>query len=144
MYVRLCPREEHPSGRKSWESARREKKKLTNHNPFPETGERETVQGNEAGGSRESERKSCPDGRLRVLEPELCSTMGFLVSQGNLLLLLCASVFPGKFEKAFLPLLCSLALFSLSPLKGMLRTLVPISEEFPPLPHPPAPSLQVP
>jgi len=70
--------------------------------------------------------------------------MGFLVSKGNLLLLLCASVFPGKFEKAFLPLLCSLALFSLILLKGMLQRPVPSNKEFPPFLHPPAPSLQVP
>lgn len=70
--------------------------------------------------------------------------MGFLVSKGNLLLLLCASVFPGKFEKAFLPLLCcSLALFSLIPLKDMLRRPVPVHKEFPPLLHPPVPSLRV-
>jgi len=30
VYVRLCPREEHPSRRKSWKSVRREQKKRTN------------------------------------------------------------------------------------------------------------------
>lgn len=60
--------------------------------------------------------------------------------KGNLLLFLCASVFPGKFKKAFLPLLCSLALSSLIPLKGMLQRPVPVNIGFPPTP---APSLQV-
>lgn len=63
----------------------------------------EGVQGDEAGGSGDSERKSCPDGSLCMLEPELRSTMGFLVAKGNLLLLLCASTFPGKFERLFFP-----------------------------------------
>lgn len=57
--------------------------------------------------------------------------MGFLVPKGNLLLLLCASIFPGKFEKALLPLLCSLVLSSLIPLKDTLQTPAPVNREFP-------------
>lgn len=87
------------------------------------------VQGNEPGGSKDSEQKSCPDGRLCTLK--LCSTMGFLVPKGNLFLLLCASFFPGKFEKAPLPLLRSSALPSLIPLKDTLHRPAPVNREFP-------------
>ena len=61
--------------------------------------------------------------------------MGFLVSKGNLLLLLWASIFPGKFEKALLPLLGSFSLFSLSDAPNANPSLQGIS----PTPTPPCP-----